>query len=63
MPQYRIAAWLVAIGVVLWAVTWAWNRAVRHRPTTLRHPEDLAEHPGDAPDQLTAAGRPPALAP
>ena len=49
MPQYRIAAWLLAIGVLLWAVTWAWNRAVRHRPTTLRHPEDLAEHPGDAP--------------
>ena len=49
MPQYRIAAWLLAIGLVLWALTWAWNRAVRHRPTTLRHPEDLAEHPGDAP--------------
>lgn len=49
MPQYRIAAWLIGIGVVLWAVTWAWNRSVRHRATTLRHPEDLAEHPGDAP--------------
>ena len=49
MPQYRIAAWLIAIGILLWAITWAWNRAVRHRPTTLRHPEDLAEHAGDAP--------------
>ena len=36
MPQYRIAAWLLGIGVVLWALTWAWNRAVRHRPTRLR---------------------------
>ena len=35
MPQYRIAAWLVAIGVVLWGVTWAWNRSVRHRSTRL----------------------------
>jgi APA family basic amino acid/polyamine antiporter len=49
MPQYRIAAWLLVLGVVLWACTWAWNRSVRHRPTTLRHPDDLAEHPGDAP--------------
>jgi amino acid transporter len=49
MPQYRIAAWLLGIGIVLWAVTWAWNRAVRHRATVLRHPDDLAEHPGDAP--------------
>ena len=49
LPQYRIAAWLVAIGVALWALTWGWNRAVRHRPTELRHPEELAEHPGDAP--------------
>ena len=49
MPQYRIAAWLLAIGVVLWAVTWAWNRSVRHRSTRLAHPEELAEHAGDAP--------------
>ena len=49
MPQYRIAAWLLVIGIVLWACTWAWNRSVRHRPTALRHPDDLAEHPGDAP--------------
>ena len=49
MPQYRIAAWLLAIGIVLWGLTWAWNRAVRHRPTALRHPESLAEHAGDAP--------------
>jgi amino acid transporter len=49
LPQYRIAAWLLGIGILLWALTWGWNRAVRHRPTELRHPEELAEHPGDAP--------------
>ena len=36
MPQYRIAAWLLGIGVVLWALTWAWNRAVRHRTPGFR---------------------------
>ena len=49
MPQYRIAAWLLGIGIVLWALTWAWNRAVRHRPAELQHPEELAEHHGGAP--------------
>jgi amino acid transporter len=49
MPQYRIAAWLLGLGVVLWALTWAWNRAVRHRPGGFAHPEDLAEHHGGAP--------------
>ena len=49
MPQYRIAAWLVGIGVLLWALTWAWNRFVRHRDAHLQHPEDLAEHHGGAP--------------
>ncbi|MBB5223352.1 amino acid transporter [Amaricoccus macauensis] len=49
MPQYRIAAWLITIGVVLWALTWAWNHFVRHRDGHLRHPEDLAEHHDGAP--------------
>jgi amino acid transporter len=49
MPQYRIAAWLVSLGVVLWALTWAWNRFVRHRDSRLRHPESLAEHHDGAP--------------
>ena len=49
MPQYRIAAWLLAIGLVLWALTWAWNRAVRHRPTRLAHPRSWPSIAGDAP--------------
>ena len=49
MPQYRIAAWLLGIGIVLWVLTWGWNHFVRHRDSRLRHPEELAEHHGDAP--------------
>jgi amino acid transporter len=49
MPQYRIAAWLVGIGIVLWALTWAWNYFVRHRDSHLQHPEELAEHHGSGP--------------
>ncbi len=44
--QYQIAGWLLAIGVVLWAVTWFANRAIRGKKTYLRDPEDLAESEG-----------------
>jgi hypothetical protein len=27
---------------VLWAITWAWNRAIRAKRTRFRRPEDLA---------------------
>ena len=40
--QYTIAAWLLGIGVVLWALTWAANRAFFGRKTYLREPEELA---------------------
>lgn len=49
MGQYRIAAWLLGVGVVLWALTWAWNRGVRHRVGGLDLAEMLAAHRGDAP--------------
>jgi hypothetical protein len=49
MGQYRIAAWLLGLGIVLWFVTWVWNRVVRHRPSVLEHPEELAERHGGAP--------------
>ena len=65
MPQYRIAAWLLAIGIVLWALTWAWNRAVRHRPTgsaTSRGP-GRASRATRRPTEGGGAGPSPALAP
>ncbi|SDO85874.1 Amino acid transporter [Pedococcus dokdonensis] len=44
--QYKIAGWLLALGVVLWAITWFANRALRAKKTYLRDPEELAEHEG-----------------
>ncbi len=41
--QYTIAAWLLGIGVVLWALTWGANRAFFGKKTYLRDPEDLAQ--------------------
>ncbi|NNV09614.1 APC family permease, partial [Geobacillus sp. MMMUD3] len=40
--QYQIAIALIGIGVVLWAVTWLWNRSVRGSSTRFRHPEELS---------------------
>ena len=48
MPQYRSPPGCSAIGVVLWARDLGLEPAVRHRPTG-SHPEELAEHAGDAP--------------
>lgn len=49
MEQYRIAGWLLAVGLVLWVVTWVWNKAFhRHDPGHLEHVEDLAERHGDS---------------
>ena len=39
--QYQIAGVLLAIGVVLWAITWFINRAVRAKKTYLRDPSQL----------------------
>ena len=44
--QYTIAGWLLAIGVVLWAITWFVNRSIRAKKTYLRDPESLS---GDGP--------------
>ena len=43
--QYTIAAWLLGIGVVLWALTWAANRAFFAKRTYLRDPEEIAGNP------------------
>jgi APA family basic amino acid/polyamine antiporter len=39
--QYVLAGYLLALGVVLWAVTWFANRALRARKTYVRDPADL----------------------
>lgn len=43
LPQYRIAGALLAVGVVLWAVTWATNRGARSQKTGFRAIEHLEE--------------------
>ena len=40
--QYTIAAWLLGIGVLLWALTWLANRLFFGKKTYLRDPEELA---------------------
>jgi APA family basic amino acid/polyamine antiporter len=40
--QYEVAGWLLAVGIVLWIITWFANRALRARPTYMRDPSDLA---------------------
>jgi amino acid transporter len=44
--QYEIAGWLLLIGVVLWAITWFTNRALRSKKTYIRHPEEIGEREG-----------------
>jgi APA family basic amino acid/polyamine antiporter len=39
--QYEVALWLLALGVVLWVITWFANRALRAKRTFLREPTDL----------------------
>jgi amino acid transporter len=44
--QYVVAGWLLVVGVVLWAITWFANRALRAKKTFLRDPESLSEREG-----------------
>jgi APA family basic amino acid/polyamine antiporter len=39
--EYQIAGVLIGIGIVLWIITWSWNRTVRAKRTRFRHPEDI----------------------
>jgi basic amino acid/polyamine antiporter, APA family len=41
--EYKIGGILLAIGVVLWALTWSWNRGVRAKRTGFRDVEHLGE--------------------
>ena len=43
VAQYQIAGWVLAIAVVLWAVTWFLNRALYARPTRIKDPHDLQD--------------------
>ena len=43
MVQYKIAAGLLGLGVVLWALTWLTNRGVRAKKTGFRDIEHLEE--------------------
>jgi basic amino acid/polyamine antiporter, APA family len=40
--QYVLAGYLLALGIVLWVITWFANRALRAKKTYLRDPSDLA---------------------
>ena len=42
MQQYEIAGYLLAVGIVLWLLTWLWNRGVRAKKTGFRDPESLS---------------------
>lgn len=39
--EYRIAGLMLALGVLLWLLTWLWNRGARAKKTRFRSPEDL----------------------
>jgi len=39
--QYQVAAGMLAVGVVLWALAWATNRGVRAKKTGFRDIEHL----------------------
>ncbi|MGI8646552.1 MAG: APC family permease [Nocardioides sp.] len=39
--QYKIAGGLLAVGIVLWALTWFTNRGIRARKTGFRDPDHL----------------------
>jgi amino acid transporter len=39
--QYKVAAWLLVVGVVLWVITWLTNRGGRAKKTGFREPEKL----------------------
>jgi amino acid transporter len=40
--QYKIAAYLLAVGIVLWLLTWLWNRGVRAKKTGFRDVDSLS---------------------
>ena len=57
--QYKIAGGLLALGVVLWALTWLTNRGVRAKKTGFRDIEHLEDEP--AAERAARSGSPPAV--
>ena len=41
--QYEIAGWLLGLGVVLWVLTWLWNRGARAKRTGFREVDKLGK--------------------
>ena len=41
LEQYQIAAYLLGVGVILWLLTWLWNRGVRAKKTAFRDVEKI----------------------
>jgi basic amino acid/polyamine antiporter, APA family len=41
--EYQIAGLMIGLGLVLWVITWLWNRGAYGRKTKFRHPEELGE--------------------
>jgi len=39
--EYRIAGGMLAGGIVLWLLTWTWNRSVRAKKTGFRDPDQI----------------------
>ena len=39
--EYQIAGGMIAVGIVLWALTWLTNRGVRAKKTGFRDPNQL----------------------
>jgi basic amino acid/polyamine antiporter, APA family len=41
--EYQIAGLMIGLGLVLWVLTWLWNRGAYGKRTKFRHPEELGE--------------------
>ena len=41
--EYQIAGLMIGLGLVLWVITWLWNRGAYGKRTKFRHPEELGE--------------------
>ncbi len=39
--QYKVAAWLLAVGIVLWLMTWLYNRGAKAKKTGFRNIDEL----------------------